>query len=243
MAKKICFIRICLVFLLIVNSVYTWNRLEKNNNVVTDYIALSDEPVETYENNTEKQIIDEYIKKYKNKEIVGEISLLDTDYKKAIVQHNDNDYYLNHTENKKSNFMGAIFLDYRVNINSSKKLLIYGHNSSRVSMPFKILEEYYDYEYYNKHPYIQIITNKATKLFKIYSVYIEVEDFDYMKTDFKNNDEWYNHISKLKKKSFYDTGVDINKYDNVLILQTCSTHKDYKKYKDKFLLVVAKEVK
>ena len=75
-------------------------------------------------------------------------------------------------------------------------------------MPFKILDNYYDYKYYQEHPYIQIVTNKETRLFKIYSVYVEV-----------------------------------NKEDNILILQTCSTHKDYKNYKDKFLLVIAKEVK
>ena len=132
---------------------------------------------------------------------------------------------------------------FRVNINTSRKLLIFGHNSSKVEMPFKILDNYYDYKYYQEHPYIQIVTNKETRLFKIYSVYVEVKDFDYMKTDFKNDEDWYNHISKFKNKSLYDTGVEVNKEDNILILQTCSTHKDYKNYKDKFLLVIAKEVK
>ena len=50
-------------------------------------------------------------------------------------------------------------------------------------------------------------------------------------------------ISNLKDKSFYDTGVDINSTDEILILQTCSHHKDYKKYKKKYLLIVAKKIK
>ena len=241
MRKKIYFIRIIFIFFLIITSIYTWFNLN-NNNVVTDYVMLIDDPV-IYDNNLEKDIINSYVTRYKNKEVVGEISILNADYKKVIVQHNDNDYYLNHTENKKSSFMGAIFLDYRVNIDTSKKLLVYGHNSSKVNMPFKILDNYYSYDYYIEHPYIQIVTSKDTKLFKIYSVYVETEDFSYMKTDFSNDDEWYKHILKFKKKSLYDTGVEINKDDNILILQTCSTHKNYKKYKDKYLLVIAKEVK
>ena len=229
------------VYVILIASVYTWFNLN-NNTVITDYLVLIDEP-EEYNDTSEKELIDNYKKKYNNKEIVGEISLLNTDYQKAVVQHSDNDYYLNHTENKKSSFMGAIFLDYRVNIDSSRKLLIYGHNSSKVDMPFKILNNYYDYKYYQEHPYIQIVTSKETKLYKIYSVYVEVKDFSYMKTDFKNDEDWFNHISSFKEKSLYDTGVEVNKDDHILILQTCSTHKDYKKYKDKFLLVIAKEVK
>ena len=33
----------------------------------------------------------------------------------------------------------------------------------------------------------------------------------------------------LKDKSFYDTGVVVDSSDEILILQTCSHHKDYKK--------------
>ena len=241
MRKKIYIIKILFVFFLIITSIYSWSILN-NKNVINDYVVLIDDPNE-YEKTSEKDIINSYKSKYNNNEIVGEISFLDTDYKRAILQHNNNDYYLNHTENKKSSFMGALFLDFRVNIDFSKKLLIYGHNSSKVNMPFKILDNYYSRDYYLEHPYVQIVTNNETKLFKIYSVYVETEDFSYMKTDFKNDIEWYKHISNFKNKSLYDTGVDININDKILILQTCSTHKDYKKYKDKFLLVIAKEVK
>ena len=124
-----------------------------------------------------------------------------------------------------------------------KKLLIYGHNSGNIVMPFKILEEYYDYDFYQGHKYIKIITSNKTRLYKIYSVFIEVEDFGYMQTDFNNEDEWYEHISNFKKKSMYDTLEDVKKDDNILILQTCSTYYKYRDYQKKFLLVVAKQVK
>ena len=40
-----------------------------------------------------------------------------------------------------------------------------------------------------------------------------------------------------------DVGLDFNKDDKILILQTCSTHKNYQKYAKKFLLIISKEVK
>ena len=47
---------------------------------------------------------------------------------------------------------------------------------------------------------------------------------------------------KLKSKSMYDTGVEVTKDDEILILQTCSTHKDYHNYQKKYLLIILRRV-
>jgi len=77
---------------------------------------------------------------YQNNDVVATLEILNTNYKVPVVQGTDNDYYLNHLPNKEYSIMGSIFLDYRVNIDNSKKLLIFGHNSSTYNMPFDILE-------------------------------------------------------------------------------------------------------
>ena len=59
---------------------------------------------------------------------------------------------------------------------------------------------------------------------------------------FNTKDEYYNHILKLKNKSMYDTNVLVNKDDKILIIQTCSTKKEYSNYENKFLLIIAKRV-
>ena len=51
-----------------------------------------------------------------------------------------------------------------------------------------------------------------------------------------------NHILKLKNKSMYDTNVSVNEDDKILIIQTCSTKKEYSNYENKFLLIIAKRV-
>lgn len=62
-----------------------------------------------------------------------------------------------------------------------------------------------------------------------------------MKLEFSNNG-WFNHLKFLKDNSWYNTEVKVNKKDEILILQTCSHHKDYKKYAKKYLLIIAKKI-
>lgn len=178
-----------------------------------------------------------------NKDIKAVLRISNTDYSSIVPQGNDNSYYLKHLPNKKYSRFGSTYLDYRVDIEKSSKLLIYGHNSSKYSMPFDILENFYDKDYLNSHKYIELITENGVKNYEIFSVYVEVKDYAYyQKLEFDNKNDWYQHIKRMKDKSLYDTGVSINEDDNILILQTCSTHKNYQKYAKKYLLIISKEV-
>ena len=194
------------------------------------------------EKNDELALVSEIKKTYKNNEIVGILEIPNEDYKAVITQSSDNKKYLNHDEYGNKNKIGNPFLDYRVNINDSNKILIYGHNSRYVDMPFKVLENYYDYDYFKNHKYILIKTEEKTFKYEIFSVYVETSDWDYMKIDFKNEDEWQSHLNKLKNNSIYDTEVEVSGEDKILVLQTCSTKKEYRSLAKKFLLVISRRV-
>lgn len=202
---------------------------------------------ETYFEPTEEEVIEkkEEVTSTKNElnnpDIIGRIRLPNTKIDEIIVQGEDNDYYLNYNEKREKDIKGAIFLDYRVSLDS-RKLLIYGHNSSDLDVPFKELENYYKESYYSKHKYIELTTELGVSTYEIFSVFIETEDWSYMNLKFKDDDAWLKHLLSLKSKSMYETGVSINKDDEILILQTCSHHKDYKKYDNKYLLVIGKKV-
>ena len=216
----------------------------KNNNSNSYYLNMN---IENMDNNESipidyGKIISDVREKYNNDDVKGILEIENTDYIVPVMQSNDNDYYLNHDAYGNNNYMGSIYLDYRVSIDSSRKLLIYGHNSSNIDMPFKILEEFYDKDYYDNHKYVDLTTENGKKRYEIFSVYVEVEDFSYMRVNFKDEDEYLNHLLKLKSKSMYDTGVEVTKDDEVLILQTCSTHKDYRNYQRKFLLIILRRV-
>ena len=194
-------------------------NIESNNNV--------NNPI-NYE-----EVINNLQEEYNNKDIKGILEIDNTNYIVPILQGSDNDYYLSHDAYGNRNGMGAIYLDFRVNIDTSRKLLIYGHNSSSIDMPFKILEEFYDKDYYDNHKYMWITTSTTRKKYEIFSVYVEIKDFSYMDVNFASDKDYLDHITKLKEKSMYDTGIEVSSNDEILILQTCSTHKDYSNYQEK----------
>lgn len=217
----------------------------KNNNSNSYYLNMN---IESTDNNDESipidygKIISDVREKYNNDDVKGILEIENTDYIVPVMQSNDNDYYLNHDAYGNDNYMGSIYLDYRVSIDSSRKLLIYGHNSSNIDMPFKILEEFYDKDYYDNHKYVWITTSTAKKKYEIFSIYVETKDFSYMNVNFASDKDYLEHITKLKEKSMYDTGVEVSSEDEVLILQTCSTHKDYSNYQRKYLLIILRRV-
>lgn len=195
--------------------------------------------------NPHKEKIEMLREGYNNSEIVGVLSIPDTSINSLVVQHTDNDYYLNHSISNEENVEGAVYLDYRVDINSGRKNLIYGHNgdSEFLEVPFSELEKYYDKDFFDSHQYVYLEDEDGVATYQIFSVFVETRDLNYMYLNFKSDSSWLEHISYLKNKSLYETYVDVDETDDVLILQTCSHNEEYIKYKDKFLLVVAKRIK
>ena len=68
--------------------------------------------------------INQLRKEYNNQDIIAYLEIPNV-LGEPIVQTNDNEYYLHNDIYKKDNIIGASFLDYRNNLDSDKKLLIY----------------------------------------------------------------------------------------------------------------------
>ena len=237
------YIIIILLVMLIV-SILTFNIYKYNNTLKSKIINSNTIEInhEINKINYEEEL-NKVRNKYNNNDIVGILSNSDDTLNEIVMQSTDNDYYLEHTVYHESNWRGQTFLDYRNDINNSDKLIIYGHNSNYYNLPFKVLENYYNKNYYDENKYLYLQTNLNKYKYEIFSVYVEVSDWDYYnKIKFNTKDEYYNHILKLKNKSMYDTNVSVNEDDKILIIQTCSTKKEYSNYENKFLLIIAKRV-
>lgn len=227
------------VLVIIVLGIGIYFIRQKQINAFLDNFVL--EKQETNEEEPYQEEITNLKEEYNNEDVVGTLEILNTTYKVPVVQTTDNDYYLKHLPDKTRSFMGSIFLDYRVDIDNSKKLLIYGHNSKKYKMPFKILENYYDEEYLNNHKFVELRTQNKIRKYEIFSVYVATSDYSYMKTEFEEG-KYLEHLYDLKKYSFFDIDVDLDNDSNILILQTCSTHKDYENFEKKYLIIALKEV-
>ena len=227
------------ILVLVIGLFFVQRSFNQVNVDATDpeTVAVIDNSVK---NNT--SVISDLQSYYNNKEIVGLLNIDNTDKNIVVVQGQDNKEYLTKDLYKNNDKYGTPFLDYRVDINNDNKLLIYGHNSSKKNIPFTILENYYDIEYFKNHQFISLITDEQLIRYQIFSIFVETDDWSYMKIKFADEDDWLSHLQKLKNKSMYETGVSVNKDDQILILQTCSHKKEYANYSYKYLLVIARKV-
>ena len=214
-----------------------------NNNVKpTSTPVPTVEPVATPDVKENMPEIATLKQNYNNNNIVGYVYIPNTDIDEVVAQYKDNDYYLNHNLYNNKDVKGSIFLDYRMKINEGRKNIIYGHNSSNLDVPFRELENYYDKNYFDKNRYIYVRSADVINKYEVFSLFVETSDWTYTKVNFESDEEWLKHINMLKDRSWYDTGVEVNENDRILILQTCSHHKDYTKYKNKYFLVISKLV-
>ena len=235
--KKLLLVSILiLVAILISATVIDFNQLFNTNKSTANSVGV----IANKEDNNESVDINTLKTTYNNDEIVGVLKLLDDQI--IVTQSDDNEKYLTKDIYGKKDKIGNPFLDYRVDINNSKKLLIYGHNGKGIDTPFKKLEKYYDKDFYLNHPFIELVTDKNKWKYEIFSVYVETRDWSYMKVDFKDQDLWLKHLENIKSKSLYETDIGLTKDDNVLVLQTCSFKKEYQNFNKKYLLVFARRV-
>ena len=179
--------------------------------------------------------IDNYRKDYNNQDIIGELVIANSNFKEIVVQTSDNEFYLNHLVDKTYNRLGSIFMDYR-NTVDDRKIIIYGHNSEDIYTEFNLLENYLNFDYYKEHQDIYFKTINNNYHYKVFSVFIVINDYRYINLNF-SDDEYNKHLKYLKEQSVYDTYIDVNDNDEIIVLQTC-----YFQPKNSYLVVVGKKL-
>jgi len=203
-------------------NIILWKKNTKYNNELKDrlneYIHIdTNDEIDTY-------IIDFDKLKESNSDTVAYLRVKGTNIDYVVVQTNNNDYYLNHNYDKKYNIAGWIFADYNNKLDGTdKNLIIYGHNIKDGSMfgsIKRVLEK--DWQENESNLTIDLVTSTGTTKYRVFSTYmIEPEDY-YIRTSF-NSDEFNEFINKLKDRSNYDYGIDVNGEDQILTLSSCNT--------------------
>lgn len=172
-------------------------------------------------------------KEYVNKYEIGYLKVNGTKINYKVLKYKDNKYYLKHNyENKYSN-SGAIFIDYRNNINKlDKNTIIYGHSMLNGTM-FGSLKNVLKKEWLlNKNNHIIEFNIKDKKMYwKVFSVYTTKNETYYLNT---NTDKLFIYV--IKARSIYDFNTQVNENDYILTLSTC-----YKN--NKRLVVHAKKIR
>ena len=158
-----------------------------------------------------------------NSDTVGWIKVEGTIINYPFVQSNDNNYYLRRSYDRTYNTGGWIFLDYRNNINNlSRNTVIYGHDRKDDSM-FGSLSNIYTKKWQqdkNNH-IIKISTPNENTMWQIFSIYHLPVTNDYIKTNFKNDNEFQNFIDMISKRTMFDFDTKATVEDKILTLSTC----------------------
>lgn len=162
-----------------------------------------------------------------NPDIIGWLSIPFSPVNYPVVQTTDNYTYLNRSFSGGKSSTGAAFMDAKNNTDPlDQNTLIYAHNmgSGRQDM-FGSLLKYKDREYYDMHPYIQFDTVQRRhgwwRIFAVIDHNIKSGDFNYLKLNFADQDEFAAWIAQAKELSLYETGVAVSSDDTVLTLSTC----------------------
>lgn len=160
-----------------------------------------------------------------NSDCIGWIRIDGTDIDYPVVQAADNSFYLHHNFNQESAICGAIFMDYRNDIDLSREhLILYGHQMKDGSM-FKQLNGYKDKDFYKEHPEITLYLRNQKYSYDVVAVYV---------TNIARSGGYYNYLhgntreeqteylqNKMAAYQLYDTGLTVTQDDELLSLSTC----------------------
>lgn len=219
MKKIILLISIILFFYALINIILWHIDNEHTKEII---IEINKEIIPS----DNKRIIDINYFIKKNNDTVCFILVNNTNIKYPVVHTNNNSFYLNHSFDKKYSGSGWPFMDYRNNINfNDKNTIIYAHARKDSSM-FGTLKNTIKKDWYkNKTNHIITIITKDKELhYQVFSTYtIENEDY-YIKTTFKDKNEYKEFLNTIKKRSIYNYKVNLNTNDKILTLSSCYTN-------------------
>ena len=155
-----------------------------------------------------------------NPETVGWLIVPGTKINYPVVQHNDNDYYLNHDFKRNFNSAGWVFMDYNNKLDD-QNIVIYGHHRHDDSM-FGSIDLLFDKEFYkNNANEIIFVTEKEVLTYTIFSVYkASVKDI-YNQPNYNNLAK---KIDKFKKNSQINFKEEINENSQIITISTCSAN-------------------
>ena len=157
-----------------------------------------------------------------NAEIIGWIWCQDTVIDYPIVQHADNNYYLNFSVNGDQNANGAIFLE-TANFSDFRDTnsILHGHHMGDGTM-FASLDHWQAEDYLEKHPTMYLSTpdgNYRVDLFAGFTTPANSKAYQYEFSSVSDIQSW---IDWIKEESVIHPDLTLSPDDHFLTLSTCA---------------------
>jgi len=160
---------------------------------------------------------------YDNPDIIGFIEITGTDISYPVAQTGNNVFYLYHDLHWNPSNAGSIFLDYEndLYVLADDNTIIYGHNMRNGTM-FHNIRFFHGEDFFRNHTYILLDTPYQETVWDIFSFFPTTIAFDYLTTNFHNNDAFYAFMLELQGRSIHTTDIVLSEEDQILILSTCA---------------------
>lgn len=142
------------------------------------------------------------------------------------------EYYLRHDFNGDYAYSGSLFLGEGWEPENGYSI-IYGHNMKDGSM-FGKLDQYQDLDYAKEHAVIRFDTltqeREYTVLTAFYSQVYDPAQMDgfryYQYMDLADQEDFEEYFRQVQARALYDIGEKVHYGDRILILSTCSYHRE-----------------
>lgn len=157
-----------------------------------------------------------------NPDVVGWIQIPNTEVNYPILQGEDNEWYLKYSWNGKANSNGSIFLECRNSPDLTDfNTIIYGHNMKSGAM-FGSLFWFREQYYWERHPYVYVVTDEGVFRYEIFSSYAASIDSETYGLSFNQEDTRAEFIRIAVENSQISTGIVPETTDRIITLSTCT---------------------
>lgn len=164
----------------------------------------------------------------KNSDVVGWLQVPGTDIDSAVVQSQDNSFYLRRDERKQDSLYGCYFADYECSVadrqNLTPNTVIYGHSDLKDNPDgpkFSQLFRFADDAFAAENQTIRLSTPEETMEWEIFAAFYTDVSFDYIRIH-NTPEEQQQLIDKAVSLSVRNYGRNPTAEDRILTLSTCS---------------------
>lgn len=212
-------------------------KSEKNISNLQQQMAEAEEKAEAEPVSNIEGYPSDYLPKFasfykENEDIKGWLKIPNTNVNFPVVQTVDNDYYHRLGFNKEYDYYGTPYLDYEVDVKKpSTNVIIYGHNIKSDGQMFNDLTKYKNLDFYKSNPVVNFDSVYKTGSYKIIGAFItnalpaqdEGKTFEYTHfVDTDSKEEFDEFVNEVKRRSIFNTPVDVEFGDQLLTLSTCT---------------------
>lgn len=217
---------VLLVIFLVAVIAYSGYQIGKINN---DYVQESKlhEQIETFKPSLPQSKTDNPVVHNQgildlqelNEDVIGWLTIPDTEIDYPFVWYSDNDYYLRRDLNKNAAAAGTIFMDYRCAKDfSSENTILYGHHMKNNSM-FGSLKLFNAKTFFDSNKYGTIHLPRQNYVLQL---------FAYLVTSPEKERELYNvslrssYLDYVKKNARHYRDIGLRSGDKIVTLSTCA---------------------